>query len=138
VTPPSYNSYHTIVRVDCAGQECFFRRVSGRGLRDIKVESVGLPSRLGGGGCSAGVSPAVAGASRARMQEAQPALEERSIATPSEAQEGAGRACPERSEGMPAPQRARRPRYNRWISLTFMSRTPGRGLPCDGPEPRLE
>jgi hypothetical protein len=39
----------------------------------------------------------------------------RSIATPDEAQEGAGR--------MPAPQRARRPRYGRWIGLTFMSCT---------------
>jgi hypothetical protein len=71
-----------------------------------------------------GVSPAVAGASRSRMQDAQPALEKRSIATPDEAQEGAGRACPERSEGMPVPQarEARRPRYSRWIGLTFMSR----------------
>ena len=87
-----------------------------QGVREIKVGSFGLPSRLGGLCCSAGVSPAVAGASRSRMQEAQPALEKRSIATPDEAQEGAGR--------MPAPQRARRPRYSRWIGLTFMSRTP--------------
>ena len=51
------------------------------------------------------------------MQEAQPALEKRSIATSDEAEEGAGR--------MPVPQarEARRPRYSRRIGLTFVSRT---------------
>jgi len=57
--------------------------------------------------CSAGVSPAVAGASRSRMQEAQRAFQKRSVAILDEAQEGAGR--------MPTPQRAGRPRYIRRI-----------------------
>jgi len=39
----------------------------GRGVRDIKVKGFGLSGRLGGESCSAGVSPAVAGASRSRL-----------------------------------------------------------------------
>ena len=36
----------------------------------------------------------------------------RQIATEAEVYKGAGRACPDRSEGIPAPQRARRPCYS--------------------------
>ena len=49
---------------------------------------------------SAGVSPAVGGASRSRSEQA---LTSEEIETEGEAHDGAGR--------MPAPQRARRPRY---------------------------
>jgi hypothetical protein len=38
-------------------------------------------------------------------------MEKSQIETEGQVYEGAGRACPERSEGMPAPQRAGHPRY---------------------------
>ena len=63
---------------------------------------------------SAGVSPAVAGASRTQQVLTSPS-EKRSIETEDELQEGAGR--------MPTPQRARRPRYVRdaafWTTHQF-------------------
>jgi hypothetical protein len=67
------------------------------GVRNMKVRSVGGSRR------SAGVSPAVAGASRSRSEEVLTSWEEKQIETEGEVHEGAGR--------MPAPQRARRLRY---------------------------
>jgi len=69
-------------------------------------------------GGSAGVSPAVAGASRSRIRDVSLyRCQERSIQDPDEAQEGAAR--------MLAPQRARRPRY-----LTALPRRPLPGFLC--------
>ena len=73
-------------------------------LRHINVEGFGLSCRRGREVCSAGVSPAVAGASRSRRREVFfYTWKHRSIEGQEEAQEGAGK--------MPVPQRARRPRY---------------------------
>jgi hypothetical protein len=83
---------------------------------DTKVRAAGDRRR------SAGVPPAVAGESRSRTSQVLTAQEERQIEAEGEAQQGAGR--------MPAPQRARRPRYILRSVLTSMSRTPATAPPC--------
>jgi len=61
--------------------------------------------------CSTGVSPAVAAASRSGAKQAFMSRERVRIETDGGVHEGAGR--------MPAPQRAGRPRYIRWIGSPF-------------------
>ena len=83
-----------------------FEPVSARGcrLRDIKVKDYGLSCRQRRELCSAGVSPAVAGASRSRSWKLplRP-WKDSPIEGQTEARERTGK--------MPVPQRARRPRY---------------------------
>jgi hypothetical protein len=80
-------------------------RITNR-VRDMKVRTAGDCRR------SAGVSPAVAGASSSRTSQLLTAQKKRQIEAEGEAQQGAGR--------MPAPQRARRPRYIRCFAITSM------------------